>query len=64
MKAIGIALLLSALVVGGGLLSNFVSKMAVEECARQCPDNPTALSTKLAFGPFKLQVCACGVVKK
>jgi len=41
-----------------------VSKMAVEECARQCPDNPSALSTKLAFGPFKLQVCACGVVKK
>jgi hypothetical protein len=64
MKSIGYALLLVALVMGGGILANVVSQMSEKECASQCPDNTTALSTKFEAGPFHLRLCNCGEVKK
>ena len=64
MKSIGYALLLVALVMGGGILANVVSTMSEKECVAKCPDNNTALSTKFEAGPFHLRLCNCGEVKK
>jgi hypothetical protein len=63
MKALGFALLLAALVVGGGLLSNYVSRIARSECAKVCPDVPDALKVRFSKPPVELVTCACPVRK-
>ncbi len=64
MKAVGYAVLLAGLIMGGGILANVISTMSEKECASQCPTNPAALSTKFEAGPFHLRICNCGEVKK
>jgi len=64
MKSIGYAVILVALVIGGGLVCNFLTRMAEDQCGRQCPQVAGALSTKFEVGPFRLAMCNCGTVKK
>ena len=64
MKSLGYAVLLMAVVVGLGVLSNLISRMSTEQCMKECPTTPEALSTKVEVGPFVLKLCNCGEVKK
>ncbi len=59
MKAIGIALLFSALVMGGGFVANFMTRMAETECAKACPEAEDAMKSIVQAGPFELAMCEC-----
>jgi hypothetical protein len=60
MKSLGYAVLIAAVVIGGLVLSNVISRMSREECARQCPANRGALETVFSFSNFELVLCHCG----
>ena len=64
MKFLGYAVLLVAVVVGLGVLSNLISRMSTEQCMKECPTTPEALSTKAAVGPFVLKRTNRGTRKR
>jgi hypothetical protein len=59
MKALGYALVISALVGGAIFVMNLLSSMAGDQCARNCPNDPQALVEKLDIGPFHYVECMC-----
>jgi hypothetical protein len=64
MKAVGYAVVIAALFIGAGIVSNLLSRMSREECARQCPQNPAALKRHFEIAGFELVQCNCGEVKQ
>jgi hypothetical protein len=58
-----LALIIAAVVIGGGLMCNLLTKMAREECGRKCPTNTYALKERFTIGPFELFTCNCGEVQ-
>jgi hypothetical protein len=59
MKAIGYALVISALLGGGYFLLNLLNGLARDQCARNCPGDPEAIHRKFEIGPFKYEECMC-----
>lgn len=64
MRAVGYALLLAVLVVGGGWVCNLLSEMSREQCRKECPQNSAALKQRFSIGPFELVTCNCGEVER
>ncbi len=62
MKSLGYALLFSGLLGGAIVLTNVITRKSIQECERQCPENPSALKTAFQVGPMLLQLCNCGDV--
>jgi hypothetical protein len=59
MKGVGLALLLVGIVVVGGLLATYVSKMQRDQCLQQCPDVAGALVVHFTVGPLEFAQCDC-----
>lgn len=52
-------MILVAVIVGGGFLANFMSKMARNECGRQCPEVEGSVKVMFSAGPVEFALCRC-----
>jgi hypothetical protein len=59
LKAVGYALVLSALLGGAYFVIGLLNGLARDACARNCPNDPSGIRVVFDIGGFKYQECMC-----